>query len=132
MAALPLPRRTRGGGSVSLFFIAGAARRGVVAIFYFPSRRGSGRCSAAMDISGSRPIINLNSFQVVQSTRMLANDQFTIDIGKICSLNGTEQMKIYETFYWLNAGNSNDLIFIEYESKNSLPRSVLLGSIRSN
>jgi hypothetical protein len=63
---------------------------------------------------------------------MLANDQFTIDIGKICSLNGTEQMKIYETFYWLNAGNSNDLIFIEYESKNSLPRSVLLGSIRSN
>jgi hypothetical protein len=26
-------------------------RRGAVAIFHFPSRRGSGRCSAAMDIS---------------------------------------------------------------------------------
>jgi hypothetical protein len=28
MAALPLPRRTRGGGSGSLFFITVAARRG--------------------------------------------------------------------------------------------------------
>jgi hypothetical protein len=56
MAALRLPRRSRGGGNGSLFFIAVAVhlfyyRRGAVAIFYFPSRRG--RCSAAMDISGT-------------------------------------------------------------------------------
>jgi hypothetical protein len=63
MAALPLPLlcRTRVGGSGSLFFITVAARftlfitvaarqrRG--SNFYFPSRRGSDRCSAAMDIS---------------------------------------------------------------------------------
>jgi hypothetical protein len=42
MAALPHPRQF-------VFHY----RRGAVAIFYFPSRRGSGRCSVAMDISVS-------------------------------------------------------------------------------
>ncbi len=44
MAALPLPRRTRGGGSGSLFFITVAARRGSVSLFFITVavRRGSG------------------------------------------------------------------------------------------
>jgi hypothetical protein len=40
---------------------------GAVAIFYFPSRRGSGRCSAAMDISGTAG----NGRDATENTRKL-------------------------------------------------------------
>ncbi|CAF1291792.1 unnamed protein product [Adineta steineri] len=42
-------------------------------------------------------------FQVKESRKILDNENFQGDVGRLCDLSKTAQEDIYRTFYWLNA-----------------------------
>ena len=49
------------------------------------------------------------SLQVIVAIRNLDEPEFLTDVQNVCNLSESKQWNIYQTFYWLNAGNSSSV-----------------------
>ena len=53
--------------------------------------------------------ISVPRLQVIVAIRDLDDAEFLTDVQNVCNLSESKQWSIYQTFYWLNAGEASSL-----------------------